>query len=102
MPTGYTAEVAEGKVTDFRTFALRCARAFGATIMQRDDPTHDLPKMREESSHHRDELARWQQRYSDLLLMSHEEHAIAAAADYESEMATYRAVVADIEQRRAR
>jgi len=44
MPTGYTADVANGEVSDFRTFALRCARAFGATILQRDDPANDPPK----------------------------------------------------------
>lgn len=37
MPTGYTADVGDGKVTDFNTFALRCARAMGALIMMRDD-----------------------------------------------------------------
>lgn len=30
MPTGYTFEVCEGKMTDFSAFALQCARAFGA------------------------------------------------------------------------
>jgi hypothetical protein len=58
MPTGYTADVADGKVTDFRTFALRCARAFGACIMQRDDPMNDLPKPRESSSYAIEALAR--------------------------------------------
>lgn len=38
MPTGYTADVCDGKVTDFPTFALKCARAFGALIMLRDEP----------------------------------------------------------------
>jgi hypothetical protein len=38
MPTGYTAGVQDGTITDFRTFALRCARAFDATIMQRVEP----------------------------------------------------------------
>jgi len=37
MPTGYTADVVDGKVTDFKTFALRCARNFGALVMMRDD-----------------------------------------------------------------
>lgn len=37
MPTGYTADVQSGKVTDFKTFALRCARAMGALILMRDD-----------------------------------------------------------------
>lgn len=26
MPTGYTADVGDGKLKDFREFALRCAR----------------------------------------------------------------------------
>jgi hypothetical protein len=42
MPTGYTADVADGKTTDFPTFALQCARAMGACITMRDDPS-DAP-----------------------------------------------------------
>lgn len=38
MPTGYTAGVADGDITSFPEFAVLCARAFGAAIMQRDDP----------------------------------------------------------------
>lgn len=38
MPTGYTHDVQTGKVTDFRAFALRCAKAFGACIEMRDEP----------------------------------------------------------------
>lgn len=37
MPTGYTAPVMDGKVTDVKDFAADCARAFGAFIHQRDD-----------------------------------------------------------------
>jgi hypothetical protein len=36
MPTGYTAAIDDG--IDFKGFALLCARAFGATILMRDDP----------------------------------------------------------------
>lgn len=53
MPTGYTADVVTGKLTDFRTFALQCARAFGACIMQRDDPMDEPPKLREVSEYYR-------------------------------------------------
>ena len=42
MPTGYTASVADGRVTEFAPFALQCARAMGALIMMRDEP-HDAP-----------------------------------------------------------
>ena len=38
MPTGYTAGVQDGTVTEFREYALACARAFGALIMMRDEP----------------------------------------------------------------
>ena len=38
MPTGYTADIMDGKVTEFTQFALQCARAFGALITMRDDP----------------------------------------------------------------
>jgi hypothetical protein len=37
MPTGYTAFLQEKPDMSFRDFALLCARAFGACIMQRDD-----------------------------------------------------------------
>lgn len=36
MPTGYTAVLMEKDET-FKSFIMRCARAFGATIMMRDD-----------------------------------------------------------------
>ena len=42
MPTGYTADIQDGKITTLREYALSCARAFGALIMMRDDP-HDAP-----------------------------------------------------------
>lgn len=38
MPTGYTADVQSGKITEFNDFALTCARAFGALIDMRDEP----------------------------------------------------------------
>jgi len=37
MPTGYTAGVQDGKVTEFKDFALNASRAFGARIMERDN-----------------------------------------------------------------
>jgi len=38
MPTGYTAEIVEGKVKTFKEFAQKCMRAFGSTIHMRDEP----------------------------------------------------------------
>lgn len=38
MPTGYTASVADGTVTDLATFAMQLARGMGACITMRDAP----------------------------------------------------------------
>jgi hypothetical protein len=38
MPTGYTAPIKDG--ITFKQFALQCARAFGACIMMRDEPSN--------------------------------------------------------------
>lgn len=38
MPTGYTADIYDGKDVSFEQFAMGCARAFGALIDMRDDP----------------------------------------------------------------
>ncbi len=82
MPTGYTADVASGEVADLRTFALRCARAFGATIMQRDNPTDELPKHREPHlDYHREAIAKAEATLTALSEM--DEEAVRAAMDAE-------------------
>lgn len=64
MPTGYTADIKDG--ITFRTFAMNCARAFGACVTLRDEPGggEQIPERFEASSYHaqqvekaRDELA---------------------------------------------
>ena len=82
MPTGYTAEVANGKVTDFRTFALRCARQFGATIMQRDDPMEELPKLRVASDYYERSLAESKARLAWLDTLDVEQANDEAAKEY--------------------
>ena len=57
MPTGYTADVQSGKVTEFEEYAMQCARAFGALIMMRDDPKDaEIPESFEASDHHQKAL----------------------------------------------
>jgi len=66
MPTGYTADLYAGKEIDFRTFALRCARAMGACIMQRDDPFADPPKLTEVGSYYPERVAAAEARIAEL------------------------------------
>ena len=56
MPSGYTENIYYGKEVTFKDFALGCARAFGACIMQRDDPVDEKPKIMPEESYHTEEL----------------------------------------------
>ena len=62
MPTGYTASVADGEVTEFNEYAMNCARAMGVAIMMRDEPQGplDIEKCLDMSSieHHAKSLAK--------------------------------------------
>lgn len=56
MPTGYTAKVEDGTVTELRDYMLICARAFGALIMMRDEPDDaPIPEKFEPSTRYYDE-----------------------------------------------
>ena len=51
MPTGYTAEVQKG--ISFDKYALNCARAFGALVTMRDEPSNkEIPEKLEPSDYH--------------------------------------------------
>ncbi len=69
MPTGYTAELMEKGIT-FRTFALQCARAFGACIAQRDDPMDALPQKQEPNDYNTKALKKARASLAKLKAMS--------------------------------
>lgn len=54
MPTGYTAELTD--TMPFSEFAIRCARAFGALALMRDDPMDAPIPVFEPSDYHRQAL----------------------------------------------
>lgn len=111
MPTGYTADVADGKVADFRTFALTCARAFGATVMQRDEPIDSPPRHREPSDYHIKALAAARAEEERLLALTDDEALVemleerAKADEYASDYvarkaeqrARYEAMLAEVD-----
>jgi hypothetical protein len=69
MPTSYTADI-ENDIS-FEDYALGCARAFGATMHQRDDNMKDKPKLRGvESSYHIDALSAAKKAVSELEAMA--------------------------------
>lgn len=73
MPTGYTHKVQNGTVTDFDEFATNCARAFGACIMQRDDPADAPIKLEEPSEHYERSLKDARESLEELRGLTEEE-----------------------------
>lgn len=56
MPTGYTAAIEDGKITNGRDFLLQCSRNFGALIHMREDSMSSEIKKREPSDYHEKSL----------------------------------------------
>lgn len=52
MPTGYTAGILDGTINDFPQFAKLWMRAFGATVMMRDEPLDKEWEPRTPSDYH--------------------------------------------------
>lgn len=79
MPTGYTAKIADG--IDFRTYAMDCARAFGACVTLRDEAGGGdmIPEMFEPSNWHRERLREALAEHARLAALSAAEVEAAAA-----------------------
>ena len=58
MPTGYTSEIIDGKITTFPDFAILCMKAFGATIHMRDEPLSKKYEPRVPSDYYANEMRR--------------------------------------------
>jgi hypothetical protein len=72
MPTGYTADIERDDFT-FEDYALKCARAFGACVHQRDDPSSDRPRVSTDYSYHSEQLKEKVIRLKELESMNDEE-----------------------------
>lgn len=66
MPTGYTWDVANGNMTEAKDYILRCARAFGATIMMRDDPLDKPIPEFQPNSYHREAMEAAKRKIDEL------------------------------------
>lgn len=72
MPTGYTVAFTERDVT-FREYALTCARAFGACIMQREESLSEPPKHREVSEYYQESIDHDMREIARFLSLSREQ-----------------------------
>lgn len=84
MPTGYTAAVVDGTETEFKDFAMSCARAFGALISMRDEPmSAEIPDEFKPSTWNADHLAEARSKLEQLRAMTPEQAEAAALKAYE-------------------
>ncbi len=67
MPTGYTANMYEGKDETFEEFVLHCARAIGYFVRQRDNDPNEPPLMAEVSPY---QISSLRKAYRDYLLFA--------------------------------
>jgi hypothetical protein len=83
MPTGYTAAVQDGTITEFTPFAMQCARAFGALITMRDEPSDALiPESFPPSDWHEKSLAKAKMRWNELKAMAPAQCEASAFSSY--------------------
>lgn len=76
MPTGYTASVATGEVTEFAEYAMQCARAFGACIMLRDEPmSSEIPEFTP-SDHNAKALDKAERELAEFAAMTSDERRL--------------------------
>jgi len=73
MPTGYTAPILDGKITNFKDYAKLCMRAFGATIHMKEESLDVEYEERKPSEYHIKALKEWQEKLTELSNMSDEE-----------------------------
>jgi hypothetical protein len=91
MPTGYTCIIDDHEDVTFEQYLWRCARAFGALVMMRDDPTDaPIPERFEASGYHVKELANARAKLAELEILSIEQAETMAAADHEAAVSWWR------------
>lgn len=82
MPTGYTADVLDGSITELAPFVMQLARGMGALITMRDMPSNaPIPERFEPSQYNADRLREAKSRREELYAM--DKAAAQAAADAE-------------------
>lgn len=84
MPTGYTADIKDG--ISFKTYAMNCARAFGACIELRDEPGggEQIPEAFAPSDYHAKAAQKARDELAAVLAMSPAETERAAAKAWDA------------------
>lgn len=76
MPTGYTAGILDGTITDFKGFAKTCMRAFGATIHMRDEGLDKEYEPREPSDYNLNQIKDYKREIELAESLTEEEYLV--------------------------
>jgi hypothetical protein len=88
MPTGYTHKIKDGQ--SFNDFVMGCARAMGACVMMRDEPSDTpIPARFEPSDYHVKELAKAKEQLIILSQLTDEDAEQKAEDEYQTELTRY-------------
>lgn len=84
MPTGYTSDVFDGKVTELAPFAMRLARGMGTLASMRDEPLDaPIPDRFEPHDYNAKQLENARDRHVKLLAMTNDECQNAADNEFQ-------------------
>jgi hypothetical protein len=89
MATGYIHPVADGEITDLKTFALRCSYAMMALVTLRDDdhrkdPPRELPL---DLTCYEEKLVEAQKRLDDIAMMTDAQRDAMVEEEYQRDLA---------------
>lgn len=87
MPTGYTSKIYEGKDTSFKEFVLGCAKAFGALITMRDEPSSTpIPEEFKPDTYHKERISETEKKLENLKSMTLAECEIEVQKEFDKSM----------------
>ena len=91
MPTGYTADLHDGKPQTFKQFVIQCARNFGACIEMRDEPwDKPIPDAFPYNDYHDKQLERAREELADAESMTLAQAEARAMDDYDRAVKAHR------------
>lgn len=85
MPTGYTADIYDGKDVSFEDFVWKCARGFGALISLRDEPNAGIPDEFKVDEYYERRLQEATEEFKKAQSMTDEDFALEAERTFRKE-----------------
>ncbi len=90
MPTGYTAFIENGQITTAKDFIMLCARAFGATVIMKDEPlSKPIPEVFSCSNYYSETICKLQEELKRLQNLTLHEAQEEADDDYKKRFLEY-------------